>query len=237
MPAQDNPWSGLDGPAKTVTSIVALLTAWAGYIKTNLERRRNARVAAAYVGDRAWLFRLITEFSPTVYLFVGAVVFFVAALQLIRQGVEKTSSSLYYLEWFSPISTALEFSDRYFWIIIGIAILVYLVFLTNILDVLVCRAIGLVPGARNTIAWANASWFIEDQSKTVPVVSVQQSQIKRLANDLVNTLVATPRSNYLGSNYLALRPGTLSLEVAGNVLLFGHVIEEYFYSVRRKSFQ
>jgi hypothetical protein len=147
-------------------------------------------------------------------------------------GAEKTASWIFSLYWFLPITYLLDFVESYYWIIIAAFLIAYLLYLINALDLLICYVIGLIPAARNTIAWANASWFIQDTTKTVPIFSVQQMQLKRLANDVIDTLVNSPRSDYL-----ALRPQTLMPEAAGNVLLFGHVIEEYCSSVKRKSFK
>ncbi len=80
---------------------------------------------------------------------------------------------------------------------------------------------GLFPSVKRSIGFANASWHRE-RGDTSFAVSVARNP-RPLAEEIVYDLVTSPRNKNL-----ALRPPSVNDGEAANILLFGHVVEQYY---------
>jgi len=200
-----------------ITAIGAILK----YLKGANDRARHAAIIA-----RRYRFGIlcaaIARYPYRFHLaiaFVSLATALLEAMILLDQNLLAGALSKSFPGW---LNSLVKFISTYFVGLFVVAAVLYLAFELRAIERLIGWLAGRIPAWRQTVEWPNAIWEIESDDNDRPSLAESKDSAENYANVIINQLTTQPRSPNL-----ALRPTNLSDDSAGNVLYFGHVIEEY----------
>jgi hypothetical protein len=219
MSTQDSQLQAFDGPlSKAVAAILLFGGTLAAYISASRARSKSMKnISEAH--NLEWLFWFIVRLPANIHVWISRSILLIATFEfanIMYKYLYPAGSEPRY------VVTILNYINTYFRPIAAFAVVLYILFQSRGIEQLLLWATGLVPQWKNTLDWANAGWQVEFEPKDAPIISMQLPEAARVASTVVGELSTKQRSDRL-----ALRPTNLNASVAANVLLFGHVIEEY----------
>jgi hypothetical protein len=207
---------------KGAMAIVGVVGTIVSYIKLAAKRAARAKLVADRYEFKGWIFTLIDRVPHRMHLIVAYLTLFgsfveigvIADQQALSGSIDKKLPDF--------LAIPVHFISENFLILFLVAAFLALACHLRWIESVIGGVVGLVPTWRQTLEWPNALWQTENDEDEKPTLAGSAPEIERWTNTLIDDIVGKPRSHYL-----ALRPANVADTNAGNILYFGHVVEEY----------
>jgi hypothetical protein len=192
------------------------------YIKESNERWARSSIIANRYELRGPIFFSIARFPYALHMTVAIGILVIAFLEVCVLVDQYTLNRAVVSSLPTRVQGFFNAFSLYFVPLVLAALFFWLLFELRLIERFLAWLIGLVPGWRNTLGWANAQWQISGTEDERRVLAPSRPQVDAMASRLIDEITKEQRNESL-----ALRPATLSEDSAANVLYFGHVIEQY----------